>query len=156
MQCASWREAWCADSTKRCWILVTARVSRPTVARCLVLGNKLAWWRCAVQDLRHESTPRDQHGAWCDSRSGMILDVGVLDDGHGKNGGYGILSVSRGAAAAQEQVKERRDAARAVQGRHYWLEARREGQWLCSSAGAARRKRSGSWMGMRLGPTAWD
>ena len=86
----------------------------------------------------------------------MKLYVGVLDDGHGKSGGYGMVSVSRGAAAAQEQVKERRDAARAVQGRHYWLEARREGQWFSSSAGAARRKRSGSWMGMRLGPTDWD
>ena len=66
--------------------------------------------------------------------------MGVLDDGHGKNGGYGILSVSRGAAAAQEQVKERRDAARAVQGRHYWLEARHEEQWFSSSARAARQK----------------
>ncbi len=64
--------------------------------------------------------------------------MGVLDDGHDRSSGYGTVSVSCGVAVAR--VKERRDAARAVQGCRYRLEARHEEQWFSSSARAARQK----------------
>jgi hypothetical protein len=126
-------------------------------AWCLAISWPGGGAQCTTYDMGLLLVCREISMArWCDSRYGMILYVSVLDDGHGSSSGYGTVSVSRCVAVAQGRVKERRDAARAVQGCHYWLEARREGQWFSSSARAARQKSSGSGMGIRLRPTGLD
>jgi hypothetical protein len=92
---------------------------------------------------------------WCDSRYGMILYVGALDDGYGSSSGYGKISVSRGVVAAQERVKEggtlHGQCRAATTG---WRRGARG-----SGAAAAQNsttESSSSGMDIRLRPTGWD
>ena len=75
-------------------------------AWCLAISWHGGGAQCTTYDMGLLLVCREISMArWCDSRYGMILYVGVLDDGHGSSSGYGTVSVSRGVAVAQGRVK---------------------------------------------------